>query len=164
MNTFSTSCTCRSASSSSQQVASAKARVRLEWQQAWSRCHRSQMGKARPEPIAGRKMRAMQRPCLPGKETLPRVVGIPEIEIADLWAFDTHDTEKMPGRDSKAPGIARRHDHIVNFGPAFAGGPITVEIGRRQRIDGITDYGGHAHPRRAVRGSNGFRGGRDFIG
>jgi hypothetical protein len=42
-------------------------------------------------------MRAMERPRLAAEEALGKIVRVPEIEIADLRAFDADDTDELAG-------------------------------------------------------------------
>jgi hypothetical protein len=59
--------------------------------------HRTQMGERRPHAVTGGQVRAMQGAGLAGVETLGQVGGVPEVEVADLWAFDGMDAEEVTG-------------------------------------------------------------------
>ena len=60
-------------------------------------------------------MRAVQRPRLAAEEALGEIVRIPEIEVADLRAFDADDAEELPARHAKGAGIAGRHHELVRL-------------------------------------------------
>ena len=101
------------------------------------RRHRAQMRQARPEPVAGREVGAVQRAGLAGEEALGEVGGVPEVEIAGLRAVGAGDAEEVAGGDAEAAGVARRHDDRVGARPAGAGGTVGGQIRRRQGFGGV---------------------------
>src|SRR5581483_6425028 len=64
----------------------------------------------RPEPAAGREVSALDDPGPPGPEVLPRVLGAPGVEVADLAALDLDDAEDLAGAHPEAAPL-RLGDH-----------------------------------------------------
>ena len=87
--------------------------------------HRPQIGQGAPEPGAGGHMRCIERPRLAAEEALGEIRGVPQIEVADLRAFDADDAEKMPGGYVKSPRFARRRDDLADL--RDAGARVVVE-------------------------------------
>src|SRR5450631_325273 len=71
--------------------------------------HRPEIGHGAPEPVTGTEVGGMQRARLAAEEALGEIVRVPEIEVADLGAFETDDAEELATRHAKGPGVARRH-------------------------------------------------------
>lgn len=74
--------------------------------------HRSHMGKTAPHLIADTQVSAMQRSAFTTVKPFRKIIRCPEIQISHLWAVDTDDTEKIPGRNSKGFGISRPYNHL----------------------------------------------------
>ncbi|MBB4372835.1 hypothetical protein GGD63_005647 [Bradyrhizobium sp. cir1] len=83
--------------------------------------HRPKIGHIAPEPVTDADMRAMERPRLAAEEALGEIVRVPEIEVADLRAFDANDAEELAARHAKGTGIAWRHDELVRLDRRTAG-------------------------------------------
>ena len=49
---------------------------------------------------------------------LVEVVGVPQVEVADLRPFDADDAEEVPGRHLEGARLARRHDDLAALGIA----------------------------------------------
>ena len=71
--------------------------------------HRPKIRHGAPEPVTDADMRSMERPRLAAEEALGEIVRVPEIEIADLGAFDADDAKELAARHAKCAGIAGRH-------------------------------------------------------
>ena len=84
-------------------------------------------------------MRAMKRAGLSRIEALGRIGGREEIEIADLRAFDAHDTEERPGRHQETARIARRHEHLLDLLPSRPDLAIGSDIRLAEIVDGVAD-------------------------
>ena len=74
--------------------------------------HRPQIGQRAPQPVAGADMGGVQRARLAAEEALRQVVGVPQVQVADLRTLDADDPEELPGRDLERPRLARRHDRL----------------------------------------------------
>ena len=58
-----------------------------------NRYQRPQIRQGRPQAVVGADMRSLQLAGPGGPEAFARIVQIPDIEVADLWSLDGHDTE-----------------------------------------------------------------------
>ena len=54
----------------------------------------------------------MQRPRLAGEEAFGVIMQIPQIQVTNLWAFDTDNAKEMPGGNFEAAGFTGRHDDL----------------------------------------------------
>jgi len=113
---------------------------------AGDRCQRAQVGQARPQPVAGGNMGAVQRPGLARKEALRDVMGVPEIEIAHLWPLHRADPEKTPRWHLEGACLARRHQQIGHLLRHSACLADLVEAGRGQGFRAVDQYRRHGPP------------------
>ena len=124
------------------------------------RRHRAQMGQAGPEPVAGRQMRAVQRPRLAREEAFGEVMRGPEVEVAHLRAADRMDAEELPGGHGEGHGIARGGGMARDR--RERGARAGVKLHRRgwQAVDGVADDGGHGAAGGSIGGCEGLGNGR----
>jgi hypothetical protein len=77
-------------------------------------------------------MGGVQRTRLAAEKALGEIVGVPQIEVADLRPLGADDPEEMAGRHVEGPRVARRHDRFGDLGQVapdeFVEGPI---VGRQ---------------------------------
>jgi len=60
-------------------------------------------------------MRAMQSAGFPRIKPFMQILGVPQIQITNLRAFDRRNAKKRACRRIKTAGIARCNDHFIGF-------------------------------------------------
>src|SRR5206468_3117991 len=74
-----------------------------------------------------------------GEEALREIVRVPQIEVADLRAFDGNDAKQMAGRHGEGARIARRHDGFGDFDEIAPDVVVECTVVRRELVDGVDD-------------------------
>lgn len=132
---------CCAAASSSPRAVLPGDRLRLQGGGIWG----AGGGKAGEELVAGTDVRAAERARLAGEEALVEVVGVEEVEVADLPALAAQDAAEMLGRNGPAGRVAGgghaelRHPGVVEAQITDDGArwrPSGSSICRRRR-DGL---------------------------
>src|ERR1700694_5138773 len=82
-------------------------------------------------------MRGVQRPGFAAVEALRQIVGIPQIEIADLRPLHADDPEEMAGRHAEDSCVAWRHDRFGNLGRLQSGALVELPVVGRQLVCGV---------------------------
>src|SRR5690349_9656991 len=94
----------------------------------------------------------VQSPRLPAVEALSQVMRVPKIEVADLRALDTYNTEEVSRRHLECLGVPRRHRELGNFGQVSPCAIVKCGVKRWQLLDRICQHRRCLAPRRCVRG------------
>lgn len=81
----------------------------------------------------------MERAGLAAEEALGQIDGVPQIEVADLWALDADDAKDVPRRRIESASFARWNDRLADL--CHACSRVVVERGvvGRQQVDRIDD-------------------------
>ena len=108
--------------------------------------HRPQSGQRAPQPVAGADMGGVQRARLAAEEAFGEVVGVPQVEVADLRAFDADDPEEVTGRDLERHRLARRHDDFGGLGQPLPCRFVELPVVWRYPVHRIADDGRRLPP------------------
>ena len=87
-------------------------------------------------------MGRVQLPSLGGVEPLLEIVGVPEVQVADLGALNAPDAEEMSRWNLEGFAVPRGDEDLVGFGHGFAGGGVDICVEGRKIRDGVADDGG----------------------
>ena len=101
--------------------------------------HRPESGQRAPQPVAGADMGGVQRARLAAEEALGQVVGVPQVQVADLRTLDADDPEEVTGRDLEGPRLARWDDHFGDPAETLPRCFVERPVVWRYLVDGIAD-------------------------
>ena len=103
--------------------------------------HRAQPWKGAPQPVTGADVGGVQGTGLAAVEPLAEVGGVPQVQVADLRAFDGDDAKQMSGRDLECPCIARRHGQRLHQGEIASDRLVERPIERWKSVQGVDRHG-----------------------
>ena len=95
-------------------------------------------------------MGSVKCPGLAGKEPLRQVVGVPQVQVADLRPLDRTDPEEVASRHPERPRIARGNRHFVDLHRTAPCCVVKRHIGLGKTIVGIADHRPDGAPRRRI--------------
>ena len=99
--------------------------------------HRAQVRQRAPEAVAGGEVGGVQCACLGAEEALREVGGVEEVEVTNLWAIDTEDTEEMTAWHLEGAAVTRGDQEFGDPGQTLPRGAEGGEVGLRQGVDRV---------------------------